>query len=77
MQDPPHGDCREFAIRWLDRDTGLRGLTIVDAAHVEEARRGFERDNAGRIVLRIEEINEDDKDGPSQEALEAEDAALR
>ena len=51
--DAPTGDIVSWLIGWRDRMTGEIGNEIVRAAHLQEAVRGFERDNPSRRVTNV------------------------
>ncbi len=53
MADAPTGDAVSWLIGWRDRATGETGNKIVRAAHLQEAVRGFERDNPSRRVTDV------------------------
>lgn len=53
LEDIPDGDLVTWLIGWRDRVTGKIGNDLVRAAHVDEAVRGFERDNPRRKVLNV------------------------
>ena len=56
MEDPPHGDKRDWLLGWRDTETGDRGKDYVSAAHSDEAKRGYEADHPTRRVQNIYEV---------------------
>ena len=53
LESVPNGDSLTWLIGWRDRESGDTGSNLVKAAHVDEAIRGFERDNPSRRVLSV------------------------